>query len=138
MNFSAVKLKDYLLCKSNDSDEMFRKKNEQILQQIYDLSDNDSEHSFSDLINDYTNNKKPNASETFDYCGGNCSKDSIESEFKHESNQLNDTKEREVNFLENHTDDSSDLIIPEKDVIRWAAQIVLALEKLHNLGVICR
>ncbi|KAJ8945746.1 hypothetical protein NQ318_012068 [Aromia moschata] len=35
-------------------------------------------------------------------------------------------------------DFDTSLVLPEATVVKWAAQLLLALEKLHTLGVICR
>lgn len=39
-----------------------------------------------------------------------------------------------------HVVDETDtsFVIPEKFAVRWAAQLLLALEKLHTLGITCR
>lgn len=34
-------------------------------------------------------------------------------------------------------DDVMHISIPIKEVVKWAAQLLLALEKLHRLGVVC-
>lgn len=34
-------------------------------------------------------------------------------------------------------DDLMHISIPIKEVVKWAAQLLLALEKLHRLGVVC-
>lgn len=107
-----------------------------------DLSDNDSEHSFSDLINDYTNNKKINShSEVISMDVAN-QKDSKESLQHEPQSQLDNGKASKVNSNRDSIDlddqENMNIVAPEKDVIKWASQIVVALEKLHALGVVCR
>lgn len=160
-------------------DEIFAKNEHQILKQIHDMSDdNDSELSFSDLINEYNSNRVKNLNMTDLEQKSSCSDDSyvkvdVEDKSSHSGNIVknlseplnvkrdailvrgiqgkapetskldkassdNDSSERnhsDINFEENF---DTHLVLPEKNVVKWAAQLLLALEKLHVLGVICR
>lgn len=174
------------------------RKDSQILQQIQDLSDNDSELSYSELVNDYVINRSKEVN--VDVEKDNSSDDSYE-KVDMSDLQLNRTQNimdkpltqcdvedlltKSQNLLSSvdstltekitipgHTkgrskdednmdaligrDISSDrenqrgsvslatedfdtnLVLPEETVVKWAAQLLLALDKLHTLGVVCR
>lgn len=84
-----------------------------------DTSDNDSEFSYTDLISEYTNSKTKSDSSPQEPA---------------DTHDLSDNKPKNSEWeLEN----LNTLIVPRKYVVKWAAQLLLALEKLHSLGVIC-
>lgn len=56
---------------------------------------------------------------------GECSQRKLSSQMSHVSSSI------DLEF-------DSSLILSEEIVVKWAAQLLLALEKLHALGVICR
>ncbi|XP_018571018.1 ribosomal protein S6 kinase delta-1 isoform X2 [Anoplophora glabripennis] len=191
---SGVHLSEYLRRQST-LDEVTTKKENQILKQIHDMSDdNDSELSFSDLINEYTSNRLKNVSVARDLeqkssssddsyvkvdledklpynnqstknSGGKCLKEKDE-EFKllspldttstevvqsddierGESHKKNVEASEEVHSSQRKDSDLTNFeesfethsVLAERTIVKWAAQLLLALEKLHVLGVICR
>lgn len=184
-----------------NSDDTFLK-NADIFQKIHDVSDNESEKSFSDLINDYNNSRiknvefspvdaKRDQSSTSDDdsfekidmsdvlppnktplnlideplkpCkvdlvartnkfrdAGQRDDDIVKQKYTKKKKKeidktfidLNEAAEIErslsqVSSLDLEEFDGS-LVLPQEMVTKWAVQLLLALEKLHTLGVICR
>lgn len=159
-------------------DGIMTKKENKILNQIHDVSDdNDSELSFSDLINEYNSNRlrsinisdleqKSSCSDNsyvkvdLDYklsynTGKNTSKEPLNLKLDvtlaeeiqsgtSETNKFDKASSENDSSLGKHSDITFEenfdinLVLSEKTVIKWAAQLLLALEKLHILGVICR
>ncbi|CAH1102840.1 unnamed protein product [Psylliodes chrysocephalus] len=185
---SGMKLSEYLRRQGNDTS--FDKDEEFITNQIQEDSDNDSEASFSDLINDYNISRLANSSnssktisnreqseerdsdgsfekvDVADYAlpeevfGDNKPMNSPDTvltdqifhhkytrrkvsnadkrDFSNESVASNQRKLSEISSIFDFEIFSNRLVVPEKMVVKWAAQLLLALEKLHTLGVICR
>lgn len=202
-NFSGTKLSDFLKTHSLSSDEVLFENDSRIFQEIQEISDNESEKSFSDLINDYTSSRCKNATgsksnpkndqistsdddsfekidmsdvlpnkkpvnlldEPLKLC---TTKDLMSSESQ--TNLCQDTVDRNI-VKQKYTrkklkeidktafkrsdsvktegslslvsslvleDFDENLVLPQEMVVKWAVQLLLALEKLHTLGVICR
>lgn len=91
-----------------------------------DFSDNDSEFSYSDLINEYTSSKTEKSDLS--------SPESPTNEENISKTKSNTTTTTEWDEFENF---DGVLVVPRRFVVKWAAQLLLALEKLHSLGVIC-
>ncbi|XP_056646737.1 ribosomal protein S6 kinase delta-1 isoform X1 [Diorhabda sublineata] len=190
---SGVKLSDYL--KRQVDDPMFKKTNEILTCQFQDESDNESELSFTELINDYNNSRMATSSQkrsNRDYfkddknrCSSDDSFEKIDMEGRpvektvseqnldiEQSSTSNDTIFTEQIFrqqkytrrknkdtdktisssrkqstassqrsqfssfdMETFTDR---ILVPDYIVVKWTAQLLIALDKLHTLGVICR
>lgn len=190
---SGMKLSDYL--KRQVDDPTFNKTNEILTCQFQDESDNESELSFSELINDYNNSRKAASSlkvssrdyfiddknrcssddsfEKVDMDGQPIEKTVFEQNLDLNQSQTSSTtvfteqifrqqkytrrKDKETDKtisssrkqstassqrsqfssfdMETFTDR---VVVPDNIVVKWTAQLLIALEKLHVLGVICR
>lgn len=95
---------------------------------VCDISDSESECSYTDLINEYTKKTKPDTNQD------NSNTDILDSVQKVESPTIDDIPENIEWELENF---NGGIVAPKRFVVKWAAQLLLALEKLHSLGVIC-
>lgn len=84
-----------------------------------DISDSASEFSYSDLINEYTTSKNKIDQEN--------------SDLTYEVPSEDIPKNTDEWVFEN----LNGVVVPKRFAIKWAAQLLLALEKLHSLGVIC-
>lgn len=124
------------------------------------MSDSSSDDSYSNLISNYANSRAKtvilkNASDgasTFEEFGteeeienndigvfqtkDNVDEDELEGCKAVDKKKLYQRKYSDRSLLEDF-DDVTHVSIPLKTVIKWAAQLLLALEKLHHLGVIC-
>lgn len=118
-------------------------KDEQLLRQIQDQSDNESELSFSELVSDYaasrqTNEKDVDSDGSFEKleiseAGGLANKreESAASSLRRSLS--------EVSSFESSGDfDDCRSNVSEERIVKWSSQLLLALEKLHSLGVVCR
>lgn len=202
--FSGTRLSDFLKTHSLNSDEIFSKTDSKFYQHLHDISDNESEKSFSELINEYNTNRRKNSPDTkssVDKDQNATSDEEDEDSFEKidmidvrspnikktlnlmdeslkpcttkdlmtESQQRDKTDEdivkqkytkkkmkeidkqvlrrsdsvrterslSQVSSLDMEDFDGS-LVLPQDVVIKWAAQLLIALDKLHTLGVICR
>lgn len=192
-NFSGTKLTEFLKTHSMNTEDNASMNNERrIFQEIQQMSDNESEKSFSDLINDYTSNRCKNDlpsnskndqvvssdDDSFEKIDMNdvafSSKTPIsltyESSKTEPSTRLPCTADQDIikqKFTKKRIkeidkipfersesikterslsqvssleleDLNGSLVLPQETVVKWAVQLLLALEKLHTLGVICR
>lgn len=156
---SGKKLWDYVKYRSENASESFYQ-DEQILRQVQDmdLSDPESEHSYSDLINDYASNKSKNdqstkrdaendlpSDESFEKLNSGdlispnrnlmdepvpdlLTKSSVELKSKRKFSEMSSFDDLDL---------AQNFLISEENIVKWAAQLLIALEKLHALGVIC-
>lgn len=113
-------------------------------------SDCESDDSYSDLINDYTSSRMkaeqnkllidksleqiPQTNNPHeDICKKN--EDMCDNNTDKKDKFLRKGSDRslveELSYIDNC------VVVPQSFVVKWAAQLLLALEKLHNLGVIC-
>ncbi|KAJ3648539.1 hypothetical protein Zmor_020334 [Zophobas morio] len=176
---SGKQLWDYLKYRSENPDDVYP--HDQLLRQVQDmdLSDPESEHSYSDLINDYASNKSKNVRST--KC--DVENDFLSSDDSYEKVNLGDLISSNRNLMDepvpsgvrlpdlltkssqldceikrncgnngsvadrrkisemssfDDVDIAQSFLVPVGDVVKWAAQLVLALEKLHTLGVTCQ
>ncbi|XP_044749701.1 ribosomal protein S6 kinase delta-1 [Coccinella septempunctata] len=148
---NGLKLSDYL------KKIRLKFENNETLENLYDkatdidIPDDDSESSFSELVTNYTKIKKNDAvDDDFVHISKNdfslSFSDKCEAElqipttsaFKEPvSNMSNSRKSSSISTVDTETEYNVD--IPQHEVIvTWAAQLILALEKLHMLGVICK
>lgn len=132
--FSGIKLCDYVRQRSLSSVNFYGRNN---------VSDNESECSYTDLLNEYASIKISN----------NCNdKENVEQLTGNGINELkddvfndsyeNDTGKHQLNSRKSSTwsDENVDLehLVPVQYVVKWSAQLLLAFEKLHALGVIVK
>lgn len=203
--FSGTRLSDFLKTHSLNSDENFPKTDSKLYQHLHDISDNESEKSFSELINEYDTNRRKNSPDTKSGVDNdrNATSDEEEEEDSFEKIDMIDVRspniKKTLNLIdeplkpcttkdlmtESQQRDKTDedivkqkytkkkmkeidkqvlrrsdsvrterslsqvssldmedfdgsLVLPEDVVIKWAAQLLIALDKLHTLGVICR
>lgn len=148
---NGLKLSDYL------NKMRLKFENNETLENLYDkaadldIPDDDSESSFSELVTNYTKIKEIGVVDDFvhitkedtpfDYSENRFDTDQqipSTSTFQiAESNLDHSSQSSSISTANTETEQSVD--IPEHDVIvKWAAQLILALEKLHTLGVICK
>lgn len=189
-----------------NSDEIYPKTDTNLYQHLHDISDNESEKSFSELINEYNTNRRKNSPDTKSGVDNDQNATSDEEEDDEDSFEKIDmidvlspnikktlnlmdeplkpcttkdlmtksqqrdktdedivkqkyTKKKmkeidkpvlrrsdsvrterslsQVSSLDMEDFDGS-LVLPQDVIIKWAAQLLIALEKLHTLGVICR
>ncbi|XP_044263712.1 ribosomal protein S6 kinase delta-1 isoform X2 [Tribolium madens] len=135
---SGKTLWEYVKCRSEDPCDAFRPPNgAQILRQVHDmdLSDPESEHSYSDLINDYANNKGKKCDDD-DYVKVESVDRNLMDEPVPDLLPVNRRKFSEMSSSFD-LDLAQNLLIPPEWVVKWAAQLLLALEKLHAVGVVC-
>lgn len=180
-------------------DEVFVKNEATIFEQIQEISDNESEKSFSDLINDYDSNRRktdtlaagkkhqistsddddsfekidmedvlhPNRKNVMDEPLKPCEGEDLFAKSHVSHNIVSDngdlakqkyTKKKQkgidkacdkretvkverslsqVSSIDVEEFDDS-LVLPKEKVVKWAVQLLLALEKLHTIGVVCR
>ncbi|KAJ8925910.1 hypothetical protein NQ315_009762 [Exocentrus adspersus] len=178
-NCSGTKLSEYLKRQTSCREVVTNKENS-ILKQIQDISDdNDSELSFSDLVNEYANSrvKSVNVAGCSDRKSSSSDDSYVKidlenklggSTLKESKSEVIDNSQKFLSSIESALTDSSmesqskyklmedssqgkdtnldgfeenfdaHLVLPEKTVVKWSAQLLLALEKLHALGIICR
>ncbi|XP_064211866.1 ribosomal protein S6 kinase delta-1 isoform X2 [Tribolium castaneum] len=144
---SGKALWDYVKCRSEDPSDIFYPNEAQILRQVHDmdLSDPESEHSYSDLINDYASNKGKNSTKCDDD-----DDDYVKVDPGFNRNLMDEPvpsklpdllRKSSRKFSEMSSFDDLDLaqslLIPHENIVKWAAQLLLALEKVHALGVVC-
>ncbi|CAH0550105.1 unnamed protein product [Brassicogethes aeneus] len=166
---SGVTISDYLKQHINNID-VFRRKDDDILKQIHEMSDDESENSFSELVNDYTSAKKSHLTSQGDELSSSDEFVKVEKDFflpaaKKPAKNIMDEDIREgglppVDVEENSTDGDgnvasgasqrlsgvaatedivdSNCVAPQKQIVKWSAQLLVALEKLHVLGITCR
>lgn len=183
------------------SDEVIFESDSRLFQEIQEVSDNESEKSFSDLINDYNSSRCKDATDSKPNKNDQISTSDDDSFEKIDMNEVLPNKkpvslldeplkpcaakdlmsESQTNLCQDAVDrnivkqkytrkklkeidkkafkrsDSvktegslslvsslvledfdENLILPQEIVVKWAVQLLLALEKLHTLGVICR
>lgn len=156
---SGTKLIDFL---KNESTEL-EPKDKPLLSDIQDETDSDSELSFSELISEYVSNREKQKGNS-SYKEESDSDSSFEKvEFsdmvskKPAQNILDEPLDQikqccdnlepkglsiERKLSEMSSIDSLDVDckqnISEIQIVKWAAQLVIAIEKLHCLGIICR
>lgn len=118
-------------------------KDEQLLRQIQDQSDNESELSFSELVSDYAASRQTNEKDVD-------SDGSFEKlEISEADGLANKTEEGAASFLRRSLSEVSSFEssgdfddcrsnVSEERIVKWSSQLLLALEKLHYLGVVCR
>lgn len=162
--FNGITLQEYIQRISSD-DNVFFKNADEVFKEVtnLDLSDTESEKSFSDLISSYTKSKHSNLfdsndfeadfvkididdliSENLDSTEIKCSKESKSlTKVKTKENCDNELKiedeERLNAMLEvNSKEMNHRTFVPLFEIVKWASQIVIALEKLHILGVCCK
>lgn len=104
--------------KTLSQDDLLEQNNE------VDFSDNDSEFSYSDLINEYTSGKTAASSPEI----------TDDENIPKTKTTTTTTTTTEWDEFENF---DGVVVVPRRFVVKWAAQLLLALEKLHSLGVIC-
>ncbi|XP_045464263.1 ribosomal protein S6 kinase delta-1 [Harmonia axyridis] len=104
-----------------------------------DIPDDDSENSFTDLVTKYTKVKTDIESNDFEVI----SKDDI-SQTVHpvslpqtESTFSYRQRSSSIPTINIEAEQNVDLLHHEI-IVKWAAQLILALEKLHTLGIICK
>jgi hypothetical protein len=173
------KLWDYIKYRSENPDDVFCHSDDQILKRVQEmeLSDPESEHSYSDLINDYAASKRKIVKSARDVENEPLSDDSYEKvnvedltgtnrnlmdepvptrllgvDLLMESSQINNASKADKasdefaganrrKYSEISNVDDVDVIqnftVPMQDIVKWSAQLLLALEKLHALGVTC-
>lgn len=108
-----------------------------------DISDNESEFSYADLINDYTSNKTKLGpdQETLNMDSDSKSPESLDENTASNRRDLErvDSSDLSENSkkIEWDFEEFDGVAVPKKYVVKWAAQLLLAVEKLHSLGVIC-
>lgn len=135
--YSGTKLRDLVQNKSQLN------KDEQLLRQIQDQSDNESELSFSELVSDYAASRQTNEKDVD-------SDGSFEKlEISEADGLANKTEEGAASFLRRSLSEVSSFEssgdfddcrsnVSEERIVKWSSQLLLALEKLHYLGVVCR
>lgn len=119
----------------------------------------DSDDSYSDLINDYTSSKLKAALQYKKDDSINTSKTSDINDLENRQEETDNPNEPSFSGTETHnystdkintflrknsskslTDDFSSIecvVVPQTYAVKWGAQLLLALEKLHQLGVTC-
>lgn len=205
--FSGTKLSDFLKTHSLNSDDIFPQNDTKVYQHLHDISDNESEKSFSELINEYNTNRCKNSPDTqsgvkndqnvtsdeeddddedsfekidmIDVLSPNIkktlnlideplkpctTKDLLTESQRHDKTDEDIIKQKytkkkmkeidkpvlrrsdsvrterslsQLSSLDMEDFDGS-LVLPQDVIIKWAVQLLIALEKLHTLGIICR
>uniref|UniRef100_A0AB74UL61 Ribosomal protein S6 kinase delta n=1 Tax=Euwallacea interjectus TaxID=321055 RepID=A0AB74UL61_9CUCU len=127
-------------------------KDEQLLRNIQDQSDDDSEMSFSELLNSYAANKQDGAESddgSFEKVEVDVTRNLMDRplDFLAAPDLLpQQTPEECAASMSSEVRSSIDLgeeievknNISEGQIVKWASQLVVALDKLHSQGVICR
>ncbi|KAF7279668.1 hypothetical protein GWI33_006832 [Rhynchophorus ferrugineus] len=163
---SGVKLMDYVKNESVSSEVTY---NQHLLQNIQDQSDNESEISFSELLNEYamtrdkgdvtTPDKVDSDSDSFvkvDHSDVS-TKINLPNIFDEEIEKIDEPvmcsiknadveqstvlTKRQLDKISNiDLDEGTEYnkVISELQIVRWGSQLLIALEKLHSIGVVCR
>ncbi|CAG9863559.1 unnamed protein product [Phyllotreta striolata] len=111
-----------------------------------DDSDNESEASFSELINDYNNSRSGGAScdksfEDFETADVADEAAFTEHHFRQKYTRRRSENARKLSEISSNFDVeafANKMVVRETLVVKWAAQLLVALEKLHDIGVVCR
>ncbi|CAG9764913.1 unnamed protein product [Ceutorhynchus assimilis] len=154
---SGTKLQDILRSKSAN---VAPKEEQQLLRKIHDQSDNDSELSFSELLNDYASNRSTKKNDTdsddgfekIDHSDLRPVKNildrplediktqdllSLSEEAASSVKHSNSRTLSEVSSFESADEFDCRSSVTEEQIVKWSSQLLVALEKLHCLGVVC-
>lgn len=138
-HFSGTRLRDIL----DNKTTIFN--HDQFLRNLHDQSDNESEMSFGEVFNAYASSR--------------LAEKNADSDDSFEKVELND--DLPTNILDQPLDDlvsAPDLFtqnslknddlgetelesasaVKEEQVVKWMSQLLVAIERLHSLGVVCR
>lgn len=137
MIFSGPKLWDYIKQNFANTGTACVFENDEIIIGNCDISDDNSEDSYTDLINNYTSSRNNPLS--------SCEEGKEPEIFEENQPQLSTVKSKDVLYQRKSSDlsffgddEEIDMIaVPLTCIVKWAAQLLLAVESLHNLDVIC-
>ncbi|KAL1501633.1 hypothetical protein ABEB36_006928 [Hypothenemus hampei] len=133
---SAIKLRNLLENKSTSLAD------DNIIREINNHSDNETEMSFSELFNAYTSNEPLQIHENEEGEDDDCGFEKIEMPHE-EEHQVYEDGLSYLSEISNDFELGDDLehyrsSISENNIVKWASQLLVAIEKLHSLGVVCR
>lgn len=144
MRFSGVNLWEYIKQNFSSKVPSFHDLDQELEASMEssscDVSDNESEFSYTDLINEYTSSKskldldQENLNVPSKSDGGDGSSEAI-NEKCDSTVDLSEFSKKTT--LTEDFENICGIMVPKKYVVKWAAQLLLALEKLHSLGIIC-